>query len=658
MKFPKISIVTPNFNQASFLEYTIKSVLSQGYPNLEYIIIDGKSSDDSVEIIKKYSSKLHYWVSEKDNGMYEAIQKGFEKSSGEIMAWINSDDMYHTNAFFTVAEIFSTFKDVCWLSGANTNFDTKNRTLNTRSSHEHNRYSQFYQPLKHIQQESTFWRRTLWEKAGSCLDTSLKYAGDFDLWARFNRHSQIHLVDALIGGFRMRGGQLSRDFFDKYVEECDKIIAREKSLFGFYDICMLDEATNLHEKVNFSHLSGFDKQKYKNRLHLIANQQAKIVFDFDKERFYKKEKNMSDVLSTINKQRKSMKEHLDMLKFEQKYYPEVVLDVGVAYGTPELYDVFPRSHFVLFEPLEEFWSYIEKSTKDLKKMDLELCALGRKEEACIINVHDDLVGSSLCFESEKNTNGKPREIQVKTLDSFIQKYNLKNKSILLKIDVQGFEKEVLQGSQALLNNVDVLILELSFFEFFDNKVQFYDMVKYLDELGYVIYDMFDFLNRPLDGALAQINASFVKKDSQFRKSHIFANEEQRKKLNSALLNSTESENIDLQSNFDFSKQFNKLSMRLSHLVQNDEKYLVYGAGIVAEYISFKLGKNLVAKVDKKSELISLDICKDEIYSIENIPNMSFDKVIISVLGREKAIIKDLIKKFGIRNEDIIIFDLS
>ena len=97
--YPKISIVTPNYNGVKYLEQTIVSVLNQNYPNLEYIIIDGGSTDGSVEIIKKYESKLSYWVSEPDMGLYHAIQKGFEKSTGEIMAWINSDDMYVKGSF-------------------------------------------------------------------------------------------------------------------------------------------------------------------------------------------------------------------------------------------------------------------------------------------------------------------------------------------------------------------------------------------------------------------------------------------------------------------------------------------------------------------------------------------------------------------------------
>lgn len=226
--YPKITIVTPNFNQVDFLEETIVSVLSQGYPNLEYIIIDGGSTDGSLELIKKYEKQLAYWVSEPDKGMYEAIQKGFDKSTGEIMAWINSDDMYHRNAFFTVAEIFSTLQSVNWLVGVSSLYDTKGRTVRVEHSRALCKFDFYAYDYFWIQQETCFWRRDLWEKVGSTLTTTLRYAGDFDLWLRFFRFDELYVSSALVGGFRMRGeNQLSVDHIDDYYGEVNSLIVNE-----------------------------------------------------------------------------------------------------------------------------------------------------------------------------------------------------------------------------------------------------------------------------------------------------------------------------------------------------------------------------------------------------------------------------------------------
>lgn len=220
---PKISIVTPNYNKGIYLEYTIKSVLSQNYPNLEYIIIDGGSTDNSLDIIKKYESQLTYWVSEPDHGMYHAISKGFAKATGEIMAWINSDDMYHPMCFFTIAEIFQSFPNVNWLVGANTAFDKYNRTILAKPSRYFSRIDLLSNDYKWIQQESTFWRRSLWEKVHG-LNINLKLAGDFDLWLRFSMHDKMYITDSLIGGFRiLNEGQLTTNI-DNYIKEIQTII--------------------------------------------------------------------------------------------------------------------------------------------------------------------------------------------------------------------------------------------------------------------------------------------------------------------------------------------------------------------------------------------------------------------------------------------------
>jgi glycosyltransferase involved in cell wall biosynthesis len=222
--YPKISIVTPSFNQAQYIEDTILSVISQNYPNLEYIIIDGGSTDGSVEIIKKYERYLTYWVSEPDLGMYYAIQKGFDRSTGEIMAWINSDDMYHKNALYTVADIFDSFPQINWLVGATTSFDESGRTVIATPTRMFSKFDFYNHDFKWLQQESVFWRRILWNNTGSSLNLSLKYAGDFALWMKYFSCDQLFVTQALIGGFRWRSqDQISLEHIDEYLSEVESV---------------------------------------------------------------------------------------------------------------------------------------------------------------------------------------------------------------------------------------------------------------------------------------------------------------------------------------------------------------------------------------------------------------------------------------------------
>ncbi|MDR6785968.1 glycosyltransferase involved in cell wall biosynthesis [Pedobacter africanus] len=237
-QYPKITVVTPSYNQGDFLEYTIKSVLDQNYPNLEYIIIDGGSTDHSIDIIKKYEDRLAYWVSEKDSGMYEAIQKGFERSTGEIMTWINSDDMHNQNSLFTVAEIFAALPKVNWIMGKNSYYDEVGKVFVFDDDPYEERWSKWRMydfRGRFIQQESVFWRRTLWEKSGGYVDVNLALAGDADLWLRFFRHDKLYSTGFLLSGFRFRAGnQKSKDHREEYLDETRVLIKRELKLSNSY----------------------------------------------------------------------------------------------------------------------------------------------------------------------------------------------------------------------------------------------------------------------------------------------------------------------------------------------------------------------------------------------------------------------------------------
>ena len=286
MDYPKISIVTPNYNKAQYLEHTILSVLSQNYPNLEYMIIDGGSTDGSVDIIKKYEKQLTYWVSEPKEGMYHAIKKGFEHSTGEIMAWINSDDMYHPNSLFTVAQIFHDCPQVSWLVGKQAHYDEKNRTVFTANSKYFNHLSFLMHRYQWVQQESTFWRRQLYEKVGG-IDVKYRLAGDFDLWMRFSRYEKMYITEALIGGFRHCDGQLSHDIC-KYQEEVETIIRSE---------CISEEEKKQIKVMNFRNriipflqklrILQWQRIDYRFMRQFVEEESVhKIFYDFEKKCFF------------------------------------------------------------------------------------------------------------------------------------------------------------------------------------------------------------------------------------------------------------------------------------------------------------------------------------------------------------------------------------
>ena len=239
--FPRISIVTPSFNQAQFLEATIHSILSQNYPNLEYIIIDGGSTDGSREIIERYDKYLYDWCSEPDAGQYDAINKGFARSTGEIMTWLNSDDVYCPWALRTVASIFSELPQVKWLTTLNPlnwdwqGFCTGSRTLPGFSKEAFLDGCYLHRgkrTMGGIQQESTFWRRSLWEKVGRCISSEYKLAGDFDLWCRFYAHADLHGTSSPLGGFRTQLAQKSRQT-EQYMVEVGEAHDRMRTSFNW-----------------------------------------------------------------------------------------------------------------------------------------------------------------------------------------------------------------------------------------------------------------------------------------------------------------------------------------------------------------------------------------------------------------------------------------
>lgn len=198
---PVVSVVTPSFNQARFLEATIQSVLSQDYPRIEYIIVDGGSTDASVDIIKKYAPRLTWWTSEKDNGQTDAINKGLEHASGSILAWLNSDDTYEPGAVSAAVRSLSENPDCGLIYGGANYIDEAGRVIGKFPSAQTD-YRRLRRGYVHIPQQASFFRADLWRLLGP-LDTSFYFAMDYDLWVRIAARARVKYVAQTWASFRL-----------------------------------------------------------------------------------------------------------------------------------------------------------------------------------------------------------------------------------------------------------------------------------------------------------------------------------------------------------------------------------------------------------------------------------------------------------------------
>lgn len=200
----KVSIVTPSFNQGAYLEETIRSVLLQGYDDLEYIIIDGGSSDESVEIIRKYEPWLAYWVSEPDNGQSDAINKGFARATGQVMGWLNSDDVYAPGALHHVTRQFVADVECELVYGRGWYLDESSARTGACSwirAYDRDLLLTF----NFILQPAAFWRRSLWERVGP-LDASLNWAMDWEWLIRATRVTAPCHLNHELAGWRITEG--------------------------------------------------------------------------------------------------------------------------------------------------------------------------------------------------------------------------------------------------------------------------------------------------------------------------------------------------------------------------------------------------------------------------------------------------------------------
>jgi glycosyltransferase involved in cell wall biosynthesis len=222
---PLVSVVTPSFNQARYLERTITSVLAQDYPRLEYIIVDGKSTDGSPEIIERYSSRLAYWVSEPDMGQSDAINKGFAHAKGDILAWLNSDDTWLPGAVASAVKAFQQRPESGLIYGAANYIGSDDQFLG-RFPAAQTDYRLLRQGYVHIPQQAAFFRADLWRQLGP-LDPSMYFAMDYDLWRRISSKAPVQYVPETWANFRLHDDAKTIAFDERCWPEMIRVHYRE-----------------------------------------------------------------------------------------------------------------------------------------------------------------------------------------------------------------------------------------------------------------------------------------------------------------------------------------------------------------------------------------------------------------------------------------------
>lgn len=227
MNYPRVSVITPSYNQGQFIEETIRSVLEQGYPNLEFSVFDGGSTDGTVQVLKKYSAQLSFWRSEKDAGQAAAINEGFRRATGDILCWLNSDDLHVGKTLFTVAGLLGSCLDrPMVIYGGCEMFDDLKHVKEFRPAMP---FSQnLLETADYIDQPSVFWTRKAWEITGP-LDESLYYSFDWEWFLRAGKNCRFTATDALLSRYRIHATHKSGTGGKKRWIELLKVVRRHSS---------------------------------------------------------------------------------------------------------------------------------------------------------------------------------------------------------------------------------------------------------------------------------------------------------------------------------------------------------------------------------------------------------------------------------------------
>jgi len=225
---PRITIVTPALGDDQYLEATLRSVIYQDYPNLEFIVIEDGAGGERRRVLENYRSHFCWQSCAPGTDLCAALNMAFANASGEILGWLEPGEMFHVNAVAVIGGVFATLPDVEWITGRPFNFSSSGMPIGIKHLERWSRIRFLAGGNKYIHRETTFWRQRLWERAGGALATTYGAAGEFDLFMRFFRHARLYSVESLIGGYRTHPGNHSADgSHRRYNQICDEIADRE-----------------------------------------------------------------------------------------------------------------------------------------------------------------------------------------------------------------------------------------------------------------------------------------------------------------------------------------------------------------------------------------------------------------------------------------------